>query len=70
MAAQGAQAWAPMTRTGAGRKVASRADLLHRHSPLSNPMPGDFDYAEEFTRLDPAAVKRDLLPLMTDSRTS
>src|SRR5687768_685210 len=43
-------------------------DLLHQHSSKSNPMGADFDYAEEFKRLDLAAVKKDLTALMTDSQ--
>jgi len=42
--------------------------LLHQHSPLSNPMDEDFNYAEEFKSLDLEAVKKDLLALMTDSQ--
>jgi catalase-peroxidase len=42
--------------------------LLHQHSPMSDPMGGDFDYAEEFKTLDLAAVKQDLFALMTDSQ--
>lgn len=42
--------------------------VLHQHSPLSDPMAEDFDYAAEFKTLDLAAVKRDLLALMTDSQ--
>ncbi|PYY82228.1 catalase/peroxidase HPI [Pseudomonas sp. TKO26] len=42
--------------------------ILHQHSQLSDPMPQDFDYAAEFNSLDLAAVKRDLLALMTDSQ--
>ncbi len=45
-----------------------RLDILHQHSSLSNPMGGDFHYAEEFKSLDLAAVKKDLLALMTDSQ--
>ncbi|UST54939.1 catalase/peroxidase HPI [Comamonadaceae bacterium OTU4NAUVB1] len=45
-----------------------RLDLLHQHSSKSNPMGGDFDYAEAFKRLDLAAVKADLAALMTDSQ--
>ena len=33
----------------------------HQHSPLSNPMGEDFDYAEEFETLDLDALKRDLI---------
>jgi catalase-peroxidase len=42
--------------------------LLHQHSELSDPMGGDFDYAEEFQKLDYAALKQDLADLMTDSQ--
>ena len=42
--------------------------VLHQHSPLSNPMGKDFDYAKEFKSLDLAAVKKDLRALMTDSQ--
>lgn len=42
--------------------------ILHQHSDLGNPMGEDFDYAEEFKKLDLAAVKKDLYALMTDSQ--
>ncbi len=42
--------------------------ILHQHSHLSDPMAEGFDYAAEFKTLDLAAVKRDLLALMTDSQ--
>ena len=45
-----------------------RLDLLHQHSSKSDPMGGDFDYAEAFRSLDLAAVKEDLHALMTDSQ--
>ncbi|MFZ2178030.1 MAG: hypothetical protein WAW17_29205, partial [Rhodococcus sp. (in: high G+C Gram-positive bacteria)] len=34
--------------------------VLHQHSPLSNPMGEAFDYAEEFKKLDLEALKQDL----------
>ncbi len=43
-------------------------NLLHQHSPLSNPMDKDFNYAEEFKKLDLKALKNDLYALMTDSK--
>ncbi|MDX1504337.1 MAG: catalase/peroxidase HPI [Spongiibacter sp.] len=43
-------------------------NILHQHSALSDPMGEDFDYAEEFSSLDLAEVKKDLLALMTDSQ--
>jgi len=42
--------------------------ILRQHSSLSNPMGEKFDYAEEFKKLDLAAVKKDLYALMTDSQ--
>ncbi|UWQ42357.1 catalase/peroxidase HPI [Leisingera aquaemixtae] len=42
--------------------------VLHQHSPASNPMGADFNYAEEFKKLDLKAVKQDLHALMTDSQ--
>jgi catalase-peroxidase len=42
--------------------------LLHQHSSLSDPMGEDFDYAKAFQSLDLAAVKQDLLALMTTSQ--
>jgi catalase-peroxidase len=42
--------------------------VLHRHSPLSDPMGGDFDYAKEFQSLDLDALKRDLIELMSTSQ--
>ena len=42
--------------------------ILQQNSPLSNPMGKDFNYAEEFKKLDFQAVKKDLYALMTDSQ--
>ena len=42
--------------------------VLHTHSPRSNPMGEDFDYAEEFETLDVEALKRDMMELMTSSQ--
>jgi len=42
--------------------------ILRQHSSLSNPMGEDFNYAEEFKKLDLHAVKQDLYALMTNSR--
>jgi catalase-peroxidase len=43
-------------------------NVLHQHSPLSNPMGKEFNYANEFKKLDLKAVKKDLYALMTDSK--
>jgi catalase-peroxidase len=42
--------------------------ILHQHSPLSDPMDKDFDYAKEFKSLDLHAVIQDLNTLMTTSQ--
>ncbi len=42
--------------------------ILHQHSHMSNPMGKEFNYAEEFKKLDLQAVKKDLYALMTDSQ--
>ena len=42
--------------------------ILHQPSPLSDPMGKGFSYAQEFKSLDLAAVKKDLVALMTDSQ--
>ncbi|MCG6880296.1 MAG: catalase/peroxidase HPI [Deltaproteobacteria bacterium] len=45
-----------------------KLNILHQHSSESNPMGEEFNYAEEFKKLDLAALKRDLYALMTDSQ--
>jgi catalase-peroxidase len=42
--------------------------ILHQHSKKSNPMGEDFNYAEEFKKLDYKSLKKDLYALMTDSQ--
>ncbi len=42
--------------------------ILHQNAPASDPMGLDFDYAEEFKKLDLKALKKDLHALMTDSQ--
>ncbi|WP_327280260.1 MULTISPECIES: catalase/peroxidase HPI [unclassified Streptomyces] len=42
--------------------------VLHQHSPLSDPMGADFDYAKEFAALDVEALKRDVFEVMTTSQ--
>jgi catalase-peroxidase len=59
------------------RKIYNNADwwpnqldvnILHQHSPLSDPMGEEFDYAKEFKSLDLKAVVKDLHAVMTDSQ--
>lgn len=42
--------------------------VLHQHSPRSNPLGEGFDYAEAFKDLDVEAVKQDLIDVMTTSQ--
>ena len=42
--------------------------VLHQHSPRSNPMGEDFDYAAEFATLDVEELKRDIFAVMTTSQ--
>ncbi|MDQ2070310.1 catalase/peroxidase HPI [Natronospira bacteriovora] len=42
--------------------------ILHQHTPESDPMGADFNYAEEFKKLDLKALKKDLEDLMTNSQ--
>jgi catalase-peroxidase len=62
--------------TGKSRKGTTNRDwwpnqlnlsVLHQHTPASNPMGPDFNYAEEFKKLDFSELKKDLYSLMTDS---
>ena len=43
-------------------------DILHQHDSKTNPMGQDYNYREEFKKLDYFAVKEDLKKLMTDSQ--
>lgn len=45
-----------------------KLNILRQHSNLSNPMDESFDYAKEFNSLDLAAVKQDIVDLMTTSQ--
>jgi catalase-peroxidase len=69
------EAKCPFTHTAAG--APTNADwwpnqlnlkILHQHSPKSDPMGKEFNYAEEFKSLDLHAVIKDLHALMTDSQ--
>ena len=43
-------------------------NILHQHDRKSNPLGEDFNYREEFSKLDYQALKKDLNDLMTDSQ--
>ena len=43
-------------------------DILHQNPPSGNPLGEDFDYAEEFKKLDLAALKKDIAAALTDSQ--
>lgn len=43
-------------------------DILHQNSPLGNPMDADFNYAEEFAKLDLEELTKDVDALMTSSQ--
>ncbi|WBW99760.1 catalase/peroxidase HPI [Oceanirhabdus sp. W0125-5] len=45
-----------------------KLNILRQNSELSNPMSKDFNYAEEFKKLDYYELKNDLYKLMTDSK--
>jgi catalase-peroxidase len=42
--------------------------MLHQNPPKRNPMGEEFNYTEEFKKLDLDAIKKDLYALMTDSQ--
>lgn len=45
-----------------------KLDILHQHSGLSNPLGENFNYADEFKKLNLKAVKKDLIAVMTTSQ--
>ncbi len=45
-----------------------KLNILRQHSEKSNPMGEDFNYAEEFKKLDLDAIKKDIFTLMTTSQ--
>lgn len=42
--------------------------ILHQNTPVSNPLGGNYNYRDEFKKLDLAAVKKDLKDMMTNSQ--
>lgn len=47
---------------------ALKLNILRQNSSLTNPMKKDFNYKNEFLKLDLDAVKKDIFTLMTDSQ--
>jgi catalase-peroxidase len=45
-----------------------RTNILRQHDPRQNPLGPDFNYVEEFKKLDYDALKKDIAALMTDSQ--
>jgi catalase-peroxidase len=45
-----------------------RLEILHQHSSKSDPMGSEFNYAEEFKKLDLMSVKKDIYAVMTESQ--
>ncbi|WQF80434.1 Putative catalase-peroxidase hem, hem peroxidase, hem peroxidase superfamily, peroxidase, active [Colletotrichum destructivum] len=45
-----------------------RLNILRQHTPVTNPLGGDFDYVSAFKGLDYDGIKKDLTALMTDSQ--
>jgi catalase-peroxidase len=43
-------------------------EILHQNGPLSNPMGTEFNYAEEFKKVDLSALKKDIEKVMTTSQ--
>ena len=43
-------------------------DILHQHDTKTNPLGENFNYAEEFKKLDFEALKKDIKSFMTDSQ--
>ena len=43
-------------------------DILHQHDTKTNPLGAGFDYREQVRQLDVAALKRDVLALLTESQ--
>lgn len=66
----------PHATTGSAKGTTNRdwwpnqlnVHILHQHSAPSNPLGGDFNYREEFQKLDYWGLKKDLADLMTDSQ--
>ena len=42
--------------------------ILHQNTDVTSPLPADFDYRKEFSKLDLKAVKKDIFALMNDSQ--
>ena len=42
--------------------------VLHKHDPQASPLGDDYNYAEEFNKLDVEALKRDVIEVLTTSQ--
>ncbi|HZN79175.1 MAG TPA: peroxidase family protein, partial [Mycobacterium sp.] len=42
--------------------------VLHKHNPQATPLGDDYNYAEEFKKLDVEAFKRDVIEVLTTSQ--
>ena len=42
--------------------------VLHQHSPRSNPMGDGYNYAQEFAKVDVDALKQDVIDVLTTSQ--
>ncbi|CAM3494213.1 catalase/peroxidase HPI [Flavobacterium gelidilacus] len=58
----------PKTTNESWWPEALNLDILHQHDSKTNPLGDNFNYAEEFKKLDLEALKTDLKNLMTDSQ--
>ena len=45
-----------------------KLNILRQHSSMSNPMDSDYNYVKEFASLDLAAVKKDIVKVLTTSQ--
>lgn len=58
----------PKTTNESWWPEALNLDILHQHDTKTNPLGENFNYADEFKKLDLEALKSDLKNLMTDSQ--
>ena len=56
------------TLTEIGGQINSDLSVLRQNSSISNPMGDDFNYAEQFNKLDYFELKKDIEKVMLDSK--